>query len=194
MSCQCTLSTTEQVRATSDNCVRDDPRTEPLATRFCGIKCPNDPPPATPTLVSTSQLPHPGTRMYSRVTVILQCKKSVLPVCRWTSGEFSKCSATCEGTQNRRVFCQCTQPTGESLVAHDNVCGSEDSRLKPQTSRSCGGIKCPITTEPPRSGIRMAESNYNSTVMVKFVYQFALGMLEDIPRVQPPVKEHKLGQ
>ena len=45
--CRCTLATAEQVRATSDNCLRDDPRIEPLTTRSCGIKCPPLVPPGT---------------------------------------------------------------------------------------------------------------------------------------------------
>ena len=66
--CQCTLPTTEQVRATDDNCVRDDVRLRPIEERSCGIECPEpttQPPTTQPptTLTPTTQTPSAGSRM-----------------------------------------------------------------------------------------------------------------------------------
>jgi hypothetical protein len=117
VSCQCTLASTEQVRATDDNCDRDDPRIAPLTSRSCGIECPPPTPSPTPA-----------------------------PVCLWKTGPYSECSTTCEGTQARTVTCDCTLATGTITTVEDSVCDQEDPRMKPVTNRSCG-IECPgITT------------------------------------------------
>jgi hypothetical protein len=61
-------------------------------------------------------------------------------VCNWTVGEFSDCSAICEGIQVRTVECQCTQSDGTTTVASGFAdCEGED---RPPASRNCSG-DCP---------------------------------------------------
>ena len=57
-------------------------------------------------------------------------------------------AATCERTQTRAVACVCGLPNGSTATLSDNVCDSEDPRMRYQTLPPCG-IECPVTTELP---------------------------------------------
>lgn len=59
-------------------------------------------------------------------------------VVRWEVGEFTDCSATCEGIMSRVVSCRQQQPDGQFVTVADSVCNRDDVRLKPVNLRPCG--------------------------------------------------------
>jgi hypothetical protein len=118
--CQCTLDSNEQVRATNENCERDDSSPIPLDSEPCVIpECPPDTP------RSPSLSPPPS------------------PVCSWTNGTYSTCSATCEGLQIRTVTCSCRLASGTTTTVPDSVCDNLDPDPRPPASRTCGDEACP---------------------------------------------------
>jgi hypothetical protein len=134
VSCRCTLDTIGQVTATLDNC-DDDPRLPPLSTRSCGIECESD----EPTTIQPPTTTRPPTTTTTKATTLTP----PIPVCRWTTGNFTACSATCEGTQTRNVTCLCVLPSGSTIVLDDIICADQDPTIKPLEDRSCGDALCP---------------------------------------------------
>jgi hypothetical protein len=111
-----------------------------------------------------------------------------MSVCRWTTGNFTACSATCEGTQTRNVTCLCVLPSGSTIVLDDIICADQDPTIKPLEDRSCGDALCPGGTEIANLVTRIWV--YRQTISSQIVAGLSVNFLN----ARPHVKEYKLGQ
>ena len=163
MTCQCALPTGGTATVRNDVCDIIDPRMKPQTTRSCGLE--------TRLLTAGDVIAGGGDAKLRSVIVIITCSKpSSVGLgegsCIWrVAGPYGECSATCDGTQTREVFCQCTLNTTEEVGATGDNCEIDDLRFMPINTRSCG-IEClppghwytptwRSTTQPPPIGTRM---------------------------------------
>jgi hypothetical protein len=167
VTCVCTSFSGATITTTDDVCNDQDPRIRPVANRSCGA--PECPAVCNWTVGEFSDCSAICEGIQVR-TVECQCTQSdgtttvasgggaceseeeppttqdcggECPICRWASGPYSECSATCKGIQTRAVTCDCTDPIGSISTVDDAICEREDPRVRPSTSRSCG-IECPV--------------------------------------------------
>lgn len=66
---------------------------------------------------------------------------------RWETGNWTDCSATCNGMQTRRVKCNCGGETVDDGVCRTRV----PDQLRPSTEQECGG-QCPCEDYRYRTG------------------------------------------
>ena len=100
---------------------------------------------------ATTFLAREGSRLRALSYYCIEtCCQRCLLFARYVEGEFSDCSATCEGVQTRTVSCQQQQGDGNIRTVADRICDRDDPRIKPMTTQPCG-VECStyywVTTE-----------------------------------------------